>query len=172
MVTLISPKIAGAICQQIGLEFFASMQYEAIAGWFKLEGLPRLSAHFAQQAGEERDHARRFMKFLLDAGVALEIPSIPAPKCRFKSAVEAAQVALDHEMKVTDAIQKLFDLADKQGDRFTQNSLQWFIQEQLEEVSSADELLQMLKRAGEGGLLIVEHFLASRSGGKKDKKSD
>ena len=168
MVTLISSKVAGAICQQVGLEFFASMQYEAIAGWFKLEGLPRLSAHFVQQAREERDHARRFMKFLLDAGVPLEIPAIPAPKCRFKSAVEAAKVALDHELKVTDAIQKLFDLAEKQSDRFTQNSLQWFIQEQLEEVSSADELLQMVSRAGEGGLLIVEHFLASKGGEKKE----
>jgi ferritin len=167
MVTLISPKVAAAIYQQVGLEFFAAMQYEAIAGWFKLEGLPRLSAHFAQQAGEERGHAHRFMKFLLDAGAPLEIPAIPAPKCRFKSALDAVKVALDHELKVTDAIQKLYDLAEKQGDRFTQNSLQWFITEQLEEVSSADELLQMVKRAGEGGLLFVEHFLASNSGGKK-----
>jgi ferritin len=168
MVTLISPKVADAICQQVGLEFFASMQYEAIAGWFKLEGLPRLSAHYAQQASEERGHAHRFMKFLLDAGVPLQIPAIPAPKCRFKSAVEAVKVALDHELKVTEAIEKLYDLAEKQGDRFTQNSLQWFITEQLEEVSSADELLQMIKRAGDGGLLFVEHFLASNAGGKKD----
>jgi ferritin len=167
MTKLIPKKVAAAICKQIGLEFFASMQYEAIAGWFKLEGLPRLSAHFAKQAGEERDHAHRFIKFLLDAGTLPELPSIPAPQCDFESAVEAADVALRHELKVTNAIKALFDLADKEGDRFTQNSLQWFIQEQLEEVSSADELLQIVRRAGGGGLLIVEHFLASRTGEKK-----
>jgi ferritin len=145
------------------------MQYEAIDGWFKIEGLPRISAHFIRQAGEERDHAHRFMKFLLDAGALPQLPAIPAPQCDFKSAVEAVDVALKHELKVTDAIKGLFDLADKEGDRFTQNSLQWFIQEQLEEVSSTEELLQIVKRAGSGGLLIVEHFLASRGGGEKKK---
>jgi ferritin len=171
MTTLIPKKVAAAISKQIGLEFFASMQYEAIAGWFKLEGLPRLSAHFTQQAVEERVHAHRFIKFLLDTGTLPDLPAIPAPQCRFTSAVEAVKIALEHELKVTDAIKALFDLADKEGDRFTQNSLQWFIQEQLEEVSSTDELMQIVKRAGSGGLLIVEHFLASRGGpaAKMDK---
>jgi bacterioferritin B len=166
MSSLIPRKVAAAISRQIGLEFFASMQYEAIAGWFKLAGLPRLSAHFVQQASEERDHAHRFMKFLLDTGTLPELPAIPAPQIQFKSAVEAVDVALEHELKVTDAIKSLFDLADKEGDRFTQNSLQWFIQEQLEEVSATEELLQIVKRAGDGGLLIVEHFLANRAGAK------
>lgn len=169
MTTLISKKVAQSIYQQIGLEFFASMQYEAISAWFKLEGLPRLSAHYAKQAGEERDHAHRFMKFLLDAGVQLELPAIAAPKCRFRSAIEAVEVALEHELKVTDSIKALLDLAEKEGDRFAQNSLQWFITEQLEEVSSADELLQMVKRAGDGGLLFVEHFLGTRP---QEKDSD
>ncbi len=165
MKKLISTKVAAAINQQIGLEFFAALQYEAIAAWFKLEGLPRLSAHFAAQASEERDHAHRFIKFLMDTGTPLSLPGVPAPKCDFKSAEAAARLALEHELKVTDSIKKLFDLAEKEGDRFTTSSLQWFIQEQLEEVSSADELVQMLSRAGGEGLLIVEHFLASRPGG-------
>lgn len=167
MTKLISSKVAAAINQQIGLEFFASLQYEAIAAWFKLEGLPRLSGHFAAQAAEERDHAHRFIKFLMDTGTPLDLPGIDAPTCAFKSAHAAAKLALDHELKVTDSIKKLFDLAEKEGDRFTTNSLQWFIQEQIEEVSSADELVQMLARAGNEGLLIVEHFLASRPGGNE-----
>jgi len=166
MTPLISPKVAAAINQQIGLEFLASLQYEAIAAWFKLSGLPRLAAHFAVQAAEERAHAHRFIKFLLDAGTPLALPGIPAPQCDFKSAEAAVRLALDHELKVTDAINRLFDLAEKAGDRFTTSSLQWFIQEQLEEVSSADELLQMVRRAGDGGLLFIEHFLASKPGGK------
>lgn len=162
MTPLISKKVAAAINEQVGLEFLASLQYEAIAAWFKLEGLPRLQNHFSKQADEERDHARRFISYLLNVGMGLDLPAIPAPKCKFKSAVEAAQVALDHELKVTDSIKQLLALAEKENDRFTQNSLQWFIQEQLEEVSSADELLQIVQRAGDGGLLFVEHFLASK----------
>jgi ferritin len=68
---------------------------------------------------------------------------------------------------VSDDINAVFDLADREGDRFMQNSLQWFIQEQLEEVLSTDEFLQIVKRAGGGGLLFVERFLASRGGGGK-----
>ena len=167
MKQLISKKTAAAINAQIGLEFLASLQYEAIAAWFKLEGLPRLSAHFADQATEERGHARRFIAFLLETGSPLDLPAIPAPKCRFKNAVQAVELALEHELKVTDSIKALMDLADKEGDRFTQSSLQWFITEQLEEVSSTDELLQMVRRAGDSGLLFVEHFLLSGPGAPK-----
>lgn len=169
MTPLISKKVAAALNAQVGMEFLASLQYEAIAAWFKLEGLPRLHAHFAQQATEERDHAHRFIKYILDAGVSLEIPAIAAPKCKLKSAVEAAHLALEHELRVTDSIRAILTLAQKEGDPFTQNFLQWFISEQLEEVSSADELLQIIERAGDGGLLFVEHFIASKGGGKADK---
>jgi bacterioferritin B len=162
MTPLISKKVAAALNAQIGLEFLASLQYEAIAAWFKLEGLPRLQAHFSQQANEERDHAHRFIRYLLDAGMGLELPGIPAPQCKFKSATEAVALSLEHELKVTESIKQLLTLAEKENDRFTQNSLQWFIQEQLEEVSSTDELLQIVKRAGNGGLLFVEHFLGSK----------
>ena len=171
MTPLISKKVAAAINAQIGLEFLASLQYEAIAAWFRLEGLPRLKAHFSAQANEERTHAHRFITYLLDAGMGLDLPAIPAPVCKFKSAEEAAELALEHELKVTESIKKLLALAEQENDRFTQNSLQWFITEQLEEVSSADELLQIIRRAGDGGLLFVEHFLGSK-GGKLDGKKD
>jgi ferritin len=168
MTPLISKKVAAALNAQIGMEFLASLQYEAIAAWFKLEGLPRLHAHFARQAEEERDHAHRFIKYLLDAGRGLEMPAIPAPRCQFKSATDAVQLALEHELRVTDSIKEMLTLAEKEGDRFTQNSLQWFIQEQLEEVSSMDELLQIVTRAGDAGLLFVEHYLGSRSEAKTE----
>jgi ferritin len=164
MKQLISRKVAAAINAQIGMEFFASLQYEAIAAWFKLEGLPKLSAHFAAQAGEERDHAHRFIGYLVETGTALDLPAIDAPKCGFKNPVQAVQLALDHELKVTDSIKALLDLAEREHDRFTQNSLQWFITEQLEELSSTEELLQIVKRAGDGGLLFVEHYLTRGPG--------
>lgn len=165
MKQLISKKVAAAINAQIGLEFFASLQYEAITAWFKLEGLPRLSAHFSTQASEERMHAHRFIGYLLETGTSLDLPAIDAPTCKFKSAVHAVQLALDHEIKVTDSIKALLDLAEREGDRFTENSLQWFITEQLEELSSTEELLQIVKRAGDSGLLFVEHYLAGRNAG-------
>jgi ferritin len=162
---LISKKINDAINQQIGNEFGASLQYVAIAAHFDTEALPQLAAHFYRQAAEERDHAMKFVKFLCDADGQVLIPAVPAPKHKFKSAAEAVQMSLDWEREVTQQIHLLVALAKKEDNYTTDNFLQWFVKEQLEEVSSMDQLLKVMQRAGETGLLRVEEYLA-RKGGK------
>ena len=163
---LISQKINDALNQQIGNEFGASLQYVAIAVHFDTRALPRLAAHFYQQAAEERDHAMRFVKFLVETDGEVIIPAVKAPKNKFASADEAVKLSLDWEVEVTQQIHKLVDLAKKEVNYTTDNFLQWFVKEQLEEVSSMDNLLKVIRRAGEGGLLRVEEYLA-RKGGKK-----
>jgi ferritin len=163
---LISKKINDAINQQIGNEFGASLQYVAIAAHFDEEALPQLAAHFYQQAEEERDHAMRFVKFLVDTDGEVVIPAVKAPKGKFASAEEAVKLSLDWEVEVTDQIHKLVDLAKKEVNYTTDNFLQWFVKEQLEEVSSMDNLLKVIRRAGQDGLLRVEEYLARKSGGK------
>jgi ferritin len=163
---LISKKINDAINQQIGNEFGAALQYVAIAAHFDSEALPQLAAHFYQQAAEERDHAMKFVKFLVDTDGKVAIPAIAAPKAAFKTAAEAVQMSLDWEIEVTKQIHVLVDLAKKETNYTTDNFLQWFVKEQLEEVSSMDQLLKVLQRAGEGGLLRVEEYLARHTGRK------
>lgn len=157
---LISPQMNTAINEQIGNEFSASLQYVAIAAYFDSEDLLELARHFYQQAEEERAHALRFVKFVLDAGGRIEIPAIPQPQGEFEQAQEAIQKAFDGEMMVTRQINALVDLAIKEPDHITHNFLQWFVTEQLEEVSSMDTLLKIVRRAGEQNLLIVEEYLA------------
>ena len=94
------------------------------------------------------------------------IPAVKAPKNKFASAEEAVNLSLDWEVEVTQQIHKLVDLAKKEVNYTTDNFLQWFVKEQLEEVSSMDNLLKVIRRAGEGGLLRVEEYLA-RKGGQK-----
>lgn len=161
---LISKKINDAINHQIGNEFGASLQYVAIAAHFDGEALPQLAAHFYQQAAEERDHAMRFVKFIVDADGKLVIPAVASPKTDFKTAEEAVKLSLKWEVEVTNQIHQLVDLAKKETNYTTDNFLQWFVKEQLEEVSSMDQLLKVIQRAGEGGLLRVEEYLARRGG--------
>ena len=156
---LFSKDMNAAVNAQVGHEFGASIQYVAIAAHFDSEGLPALARHFYKQANEEREHAMRFVKFVVDADGMLEVPAIPAPRSRFKSAEEAVQLSLDWEMTVTKQINSLVDLAIKQNDHISKNFLEWFVNEQLEEVSSMDTLLRMVRRAGEKGLLFVENYL-------------
>jgi ferritin len=156
---LSSKKIINAINEQIGYEFSASMQYYAIAAHFAAEALPQLSQHFFQQAEEEKGHALRFIKYVVDAGGRVVIPAIDAPKSTFKTPETAIKLSLDQEVKVTHQINALVELARSEKDYITINFLQWFLTEQLEEVSSMDNLLKIVQR-GADNLLQVEEYLA------------
>jgi ferritin len=161
---LISRELNDAINEQIGHEFGAMLQYVAIATYFDGEALPKLAAHFYRQAEEERDHAMRFVRYLVEAGGTVAIPAIPAVKSGFSSAEEAVQLSLDQEKKVTDQINALMDRAIAENDHAARIMLAWFVTEQIEEVSSMDQLLRMIQRAGESGLLLVEQFLDGGQG--------
>jgi len=156
---LISDQMNAAINRQIGNELEASTQYLAIAAYFASEDLLELAQHFYQQSDEERAHAMRFLKFVLDAGGHVQIPTIPEPQNRFSSAEEAIQKALSGEVEVTQQINALVDIAVQEKDHITHNYLQWFMTEQLEEVSSMNTLLKIVQRAGESNLLMVEEYL-------------
>ncbi len=156
---LTSQKVVDAINEQIGYEFSASMQYVAIAAHFSADALPQLAQHFFRQAEEENEHAMRFIKYVVDAGGRVVIPAIEAPKPTFKSAEEAIKLSLDQEVKVTHQINALVELARSENDYITINFLQWFLTEQLEEVSSMDNLLKIVERAG-NDLLQADEYLA------------
>jgi ferritin len=149
---------------QMGREFEAHLQYLAISSWFDGEGLPELTGFFAAQAAEEHQHAMKFLTYIQDAGGTVAIPGLAAPTGRFASAEDAVAAALDSENDVTARIHQLVDLARENNDHATEVFLQWFVTEQVEEVATMTELLQITRRAGDGGLLLVEDYIA-RSGG-------
>lgn len=157
---LLSTDLTTALNEQVGHEFGASLQYVAIAAYFEGDNLPVLARHFYQQAAEEREHAMRFVKFIVDVGGQLTIPPIPAPRSAFNSAEEAVQLSLAWEQTVTEQINRLMDGAITEGNHLARNMLEWFINEQLEEMASMETLLGMVRRAGDQGLLLVESFLA------------
>jgi ferritin len=158
---LIGPKMNELMNAQVGHEFSASLQYVEIAAHFDGAGLPALTKHFFDQAGEEREHALKFVRYILDADGAVVVPTIPAPRAAFKSAEEAVALALEWEHMVTKQINTLLELATSERDFLAHDFLEWFAREQLEECASMDTLLKMVRRAGESQLLQVESALAS-----------
>jgi len=160
---LINPELAKAMNTQIGNEFGANMQYLSIAAHFHTQKLTLLSKLFFEQAEEEKTHAMKFVHYILDTQGELQIPAIAAPKPKFASAEEAVKAALTWETEVTAQIKALIkalmDMAVSQNDYLAQNFLQWFIDEQLEEVNKMDQLLSVVQRAGEKNLLMVEAYL-------------
>jgi ferritin len=156
---LISPELAKAFNEQIGHEFGASMQYLSIAAHFYQRSLTLLAKLFQDQAEEEKQHGMKFIKYLQDTKGGLQIPAIPAPKPVFASAEEAVNAALNWEKDVTGQITALMELAIKDKDYLAQSFLQWFIDEQLEEVVKMERMVSVVKQSGERNLLMVEAYL-------------
>ena len=156
---MISKELAKAFNEQIGHEFGASMQYVSIGAHFSRRQLTLLAKLFFAQADEERQHAMKFVRYLLDTKGDLRIPAVAAPKPSFDSSEEAVAAALAWEQDVTKQITALMDLAGKQNDYLAQSFLQWFIDEQLEEVVKMDRLLSVVRQSGEKNLLMVEAYL-------------
>ena len=156
---LISPELAKAFNAQIGHEIGAGLQYISIAAHFNQRQLTLLARLFQDQAAEENQHAMKFVKYLQDTKGGLQIPAIPAPKATFASAEDAVQAALNWEKDVTRQITALMEIAVKESDYLAQSFLQWFIDEQLEEVVKMDRMLSVIKQSGERNLLMVEAYL-------------
>ena len=161
---LASEKVVKAFNEQVGNELAASNQYVAIAAYFAQQSLPELAKFFYNQATEEREHAMKFVRFLVDVDGKIEIPEIAKPLSGFSSARAAVEASLDWEKTVTQQIYGLVEIVRAEANYIALRFLDWFVNEQLEEVTTMQTLLDLVKRAGEDGLLYVEDYLARRGG--------
>ncbi|MDX6643331.1 MAG: bacterioferritin [Solirubrobacteraceae bacterium] len=145
--------------EQIAYEFAASQQYVAIAVYYDAETLPQLAAFFYAQAVEERNHAMMMVQYLLDAGAVVQIPGVEAPRTEFTDVVEPVALALDQERRVSGQIGALAQAARDSGDYAGEQFMQWFIKEQVEEVSTMSGLLAVAERSRDKPM-DIEDYLA------------
>ena len=157
-------KFSALMQDQIHNEFTAAQQYVAIAVYFDGEDLPQLAAHFYRQAVEERNHAMMLVRYLLDRDIRVEIPGSDAVRNDFGSVREAVALALDLERGVTEQIVALAGAARDERDYLGEQFMQWFLKEQIEEVSSMATLVRIADRAG-SNLFHIEDFVARELAG-------
>ena len=144
--------------QQIGHELAASNQYVAVAVHFDVETLPRLRDYFYRQAVEERNHAMMLIQYLLDSGHQPVIPAVTAPRSAFPDIVEPVALALEQERRVTQQFNGLMAQARQDSDFTSEQFLNWFLKEQVEEVSSMSDLLTIVGRSRENPLWVEEYL--------------
>jgi bacterioferritin B len=150
--------------EQIGHEFAAHQQYVACAVYYDSETLPQLARFFYRQALEERDHAMMMVQYLLDADAPVQIPGVSAPRVDFTDIVAPVALALDQERRVTEQINALAAAARNEGDYTSEQFMQWFIKEQVEEVATMSDLLRVVERSRESPM-DVETWMAREHGG-------
>jgi len=156
----ISKAMSDLMNAQIGNELGASNPYLQISAYFEAQALKKLAALFKKQAAEEREHAMKFFDYLNEVGAPVSIPAIPAPQYDVASGEQAFKMALAWEKEVTKQVYAMVDLAHQEKDYASNHFLQWFVAEQVEEVSSMETYLAVVQRAGEKNLLMMEAYFS------------
>jgi ferritin len=161
---MLDERMEEALNFQFNRELYSGYLYLAMAAYFEDQGLSGFANWMRIQAQEELSHAMKFYDYIVQRGSRAVMADIEAPQNEWESATAAFEHVYEHEQMVTGLINKLVDLALELSDHATNNFLQWFVAEQVEEEESAGGVLQKVKMAGESksGLYILDQELGQR----------
>ena len=161
---MISKKVEKALNDQLNAELYSSYLYLSMSAYFSSINLNGFANWMRIQAQEELTHSIKFYDFINERDGKVTLVSIAAPKIKWNSPLDAFKNVLSHEIKVTGLINELASLSIKEKDHATNIFLQWFVTEQVEEESSAQEVIDNLKLIGDKGeaLFLIDKELAQR----------
>ena len=161
---MLSQKMEENLNKQINAEMYSAYLYLAMSSYFEEQNLPGFANWLYIQAQEEMTHAMKIYRYINDRGGKVALYPIDGPPDSWENPIQVAEEVFAHEQKVTEMIYKLVNMAKEEKDHSTDNMLQWFVSEQVEEEKNADELVRQLKIVnGEGqGLLMLDRELGQR----------
>ena len=161
----LSPKMKKALNDQVALEGLASNSYLAMASWCEVTGYKGGADYFYAQSDEERTHMLKIIHFLNDMGTTATIPALKAPTASYKSLEGLIKTALKNEQTVTAAIHKMVEITQKEKDHSTYAFLEWFVNEQVQEETKFETLLQKFDLIGRDKIAIneIDKILATES---------
>jgi ferritin len=163
---MISETIQNAINEQIKAEFDSAYIYLAMAAYCESINLRGYAKWFEKQSDEEQEHAMKFYKYIVDRGGRVILKGLDTPPADFKSLENAFKQTLEHERYVTGRINQIYEMAVKEKDFATQEMLNWFVKEQVEEEATAEMMLEQAKMAEgkPGNLLYLDRHAGKRGG--------
>jgi bacterioferritin B len=154
-----------ALNEQVANEFAASHQYVAIAAHYEAQTLPQLARFFYEQAVEERGHAMMMIRYLLDTDSPVRLREVTAPESTFADHIAPIRVALEQERTVSAQIGELFRVARDESDFLSEQFVQWFLREQVEEVATMTELHDVAERVKDFPMWLEEFIAREQPGG-------
>lgn len=161
---MISKKTQTELNKQINAEMYSAYLYLSMSAYFETLNLSGFANWTYIQYQEEMTHAMKMYHFVIERGGRVELDAIEAPKKEWKGSLDVMKEVYAHEQKVTGMINDLVDLAIQEKDHATNNFLQWFVAEQVEEEANADEIVSELEFIGENkqALLMLDRELRGR----------
>ncbi len=133
--------------RQLNQELEAAHAYLALSLWCAGQNLKGFAGWFAKQAGEERDHAAKLWRHVLDRGATPELTALAAPRQGFDSLLAVVEQARAMEQANTQGIHAAYEAAVAAKDYAAQVLLHWFITEQVEEEAWATEAVDRVESA-------------------------
>lgn len=162
---MLSDKMDKALNDQIQAEIYSAYLYLSMEAYFQSINLNGFASWMRVQYQEEMAHAMKFYGFIFERGGRVILQAIDAPPDTWDSPLAAFEGAYAHEQMVTARINDLVDVAIAERDHATNNFLQWFVAEQVEEEDSANAVVEQIKLVGEahGGLFMLDRELGQRT---------
>ena len=152
---MLDKKVVELLNQQVNKEFYSAYLYLDFSNYYYEQGLDGFGNWYKIQAQEERDHAMLFIQYLQNNGEKVELETISKPEVALVSAKAVLAEGLKHEQYVTSLIHTIYDAAYSVKDFRTMQFLDWFVKEQGEEETNADNLVKKFELFGDG---LVEEW--------------
>lgn len=161
---MLSEKMNNELNKQINAEMFSSYLYLSMSGWFESKGLSGFANWLRVQAKEETFHGEKIYDYVYERDGRVILEAIDKPESQWESPLQIFEEALNHEEKVSAMINDLVDIAITEKDHATNNFLQWFVAEQVEEEASAGAVIDKLKLIGNesAGLFALDLEMGKR----------
>lgn len=161
---MLKKSMESALNRQINRELYSAYLYLSMSACLESYSLKGFARWLMVQAYEEQTHAKKMYEYLIDQGARVTLSAIDAPRTQWKTPREIFEDVLAHEQKVTGFINELVDLALRENDHATNNFLQWFVAEQVEEEKNAGDILGKIRMTADvpGNLFILDQELGKR----------
>jgi ferritin len=158
---MLNKKIETALNEQVEKEAYSSSLYLAMASWAEVQGMAGIAEWLYIQSDEERLHMLKFIKYINERGGKALVPALKQPGKEYKSAKKMFEEVLRHEQYISASINDIVALCVGERDFTTQNWIQWFVNEQIEEESNVTKILDKLKLIGDGNLYLFDRDIMS-----------
>ncbi|MGD8779488.1 MAG: ferritin [Ignavibacteria bacterium] len=161
---MISKKMQEALNKQLNKELFSSYLYLSMSAYLEESNYTGMAVWMRQQADEEHEHAMKFFEFLLRVNSKVILEQIDKPQTEWKSPEEVFKASLEHEKFISKSIFEIVDLAYQEKDHATRTFLNWFVDEQVEEEASVNDIVQKFEMIGDskGALYMLDRELGKR----------
>ena len=162
---MLPEKVEDILNIQIDKEGYSSHLYLAMASWAEKKGLGGIANWLYEQAEEERMHMLKFVKYINERDGQAKIAALKEPPAEFGSVREVFEKILEHEKFISGSINEIVQVCIEENDHTTNNWIQWFVTEQIEEEASVKAILDRLKLAGDHLYMFDRDILGMRSSG-------